>query len=362
WLDRKSTSPPKDFTEATLLRAMETAGKQIEDEDLKEALKENGIGRPSTRAAIIETLYKRDYIRKDKKKIIPTQVGIDLIGLIKNPTLKSPELTGQWERKLRQIESGAFPPQEFLAELQQLVQEISREVIYDNRSLRIEAPAEAEAAGKKTAPKENAASVSGPAKTVGKNAKKVKAAAAEPGAEMGTCPNCREGKILKGKQAFGCSRWREGCTFRLPMEWHGKGLTDKQITTLLKGGKPVVKGLVSESGQKFDAALLLNERQELQFEKVASGPAADPFAVCPKCGQGQMLKGKTAYGCSRFREGCTVLLPFEIAGKKLTEKQIGELLLKGKTAKIKGFTSPKTGNKFEAQLILSPEGKVVFQF
>ncbi len=360
-LDRKMTSPPKDYTEATLLRAMETAGKQVEDDDLKEALKENGIGRPSTRAAIIETLYKRQYIQKDKKKIIPTQVGIDLIGLIQNPTLTSVELTGQWERKLRQIESGVFKAEDFMAELQQLVYEMVKEVKYDNRNLRIEAPAETVPAAKSGTAK--AAKSNGKSTPVAKPAKTVKTAevSGEP-LVIGLCPACKTGNVLKGKQAYGCSRWREGCTFRLPMIWHEKALTDKQVIAILKNKKPVLKGLLAGNNEKFDAALFLNERHELQFEKVAGGKPADPLEKCPSCQQGRVLKGNAAFGCSRFRDGCTLRVPFELAGKQLTEKQISELLLKGKTGKIKGFVSPKTNNKFDAALILNPEGKVTFQF
>lgn len=179
---------------------------------------------------------------------------------------------------------------------------------------------------------------------------------------MGDCPACKTGKILKGKQAYGCSRWKDGCTFRLPMTWHEKPLADKQVVAILKNKKPVIKGVLAANNEKFDAALFLNERYELQFEKVAAGPPADPFENCPCCKQGKVLKGNAAYGCSRFRDGCTLRVPFELAGKQLTPKQVTELLLKGKTAKIKGFVSPKTNEKFDAALVLNPEGKVAFQF
>ena len=353
WLDKKMTSPPKDFTEATLLRAMETAGKQVEDDELKEALKENGIGRPSTRAAIIETLYKRQYIKKDKKKIIPTQIGIDLIGVIQNPTLTSVELTGQWEKKLRQIESGVFRPEEFMAELQQLVQEMVTEVKYDNRNLRIEAPAE-------TSTKYAAKTETKNATEKAEKTAKPKAEKAAANGELGNCPACAEGKILKGKSAFGCSRWKDGCKFRLPMDFQGKAFNDKQIAAILKNKKPVLKGLQDANGQKFDAVLFLDEKFELQLEKVEAVPKVDPFEKCPVCKQGKVLKGNTAYGCSRFREGCNLRLPFELAGKTLSDKQIAELLLKRKTGKIKGFVSPKTGNKVDDQLVLNDEGKVTF--
>ncbi|MBP5396229.1 MAG: DNA topoisomerase III, partial [Bacteroidales bacterium] len=128
-LAEKQTTPPKPYTEATLLRAMETAGRLVEDESLREALKENGIGRPSTRAAIIETLFKRQYIRKERKSLQPTPTGVELIGLIHEELLKSAELTGQWEKKLRDIESRRYAATQFLAELKQMVTELVQEVM-----------------------------------------------------------------------------------------------------------------------------------------------------------------------------------------------------------------------------------------
>ncbi|GAB2539506.1 type IA DNA topoisomerase [Rufibacter soli] len=352
-LERKATSPPKDYTEATLLRSMETAGKQVEDDELKEALKENGIGRPSTRAAIIETLFKRNYIRKEKKKILPTQTGIDLIQVIKNPTLKSAEMTGQWEKKLRQIEAGEFAAEEFLHELKQLVWEMVQEVKQDNNRVTIQPT---EVAGKPTE--------SEPAKKGEKTKKEPKSSLAATDGSLGNCPACGTGKILKGSQAYGCVRFREGCQFRLPMSFKGKPLTEKQVQALLKKGKtPVVKGLVDEeTGEKFDGALVLSSNHELQAEKAEAKEKKPVVLICPKCSQGQMLKGKTAYGCSRFRDGCQFMVPFEIHGKALSDSNIQALILKGKTPKIKGFTSPKTGNKFEAALKLNEEYKVVYLF
>ncbi|CAA9242818.1 MAG: DNA topoisomerase III [uncultured Adhaeribacter sp.] len=352
-LDRKMTSPPKDYTEATLLRAMETAGKQIEDEELKEALKENGIGRPSTRAAIIETLFKREYIRKEKKKIIPTQMGIDLIGLIRNPTLKSPELTGQWEKKLRQIENGEFSADAFLLELKTLVQDIVQEVKIDRTVLSIEA--------RPASPKNIPARPE--SKTDTKSVKN-KNAPATPAAGFGSCPACKTGYILKGTQAYGCSRWKENCTFRLPIQFGGRDIPEKALRTLLQKGKsPVIKGLqLAGSADKTDAILVLDAQLNLKAEPAVKKSAADPFAQCPKCRQGKILKGNSAYGCSRFREGCGFVVPFSLAGKSLSEKNITDLLTKGKTPQIKGFTSTKTGNKFDAALKLNEEWKVIFQF
>ncbi|MDQ3292682.1 MAG: DNA topoisomerase, partial [Bacteroidota bacterium] len=352
-LDRKMTSPPKEYTEATLLRTMETAGKQIEDEELKEALKENGIGRPSTRAAIIETLFKREYIRKEKKKILPTQMGIDLIGVIKNPTLKSPELTGQWERKLRQIESGNFSPDAFLTELKNLVNEMVQEVKVDRTVLAIEPK-----------PVSSPVAATKPASSKPTESKQNKSVEKNNGNGFGLCPACKTGQILKGSQAYGCSRWKEGCTFRLPISFGEKEIPAKAIQALLAKGKtPVLKGLnLPEQGGKIDAYLILDNNLSLQAQTAEKKPAADPFAKCPKCQTGKILKGNSAYGCSRFREGCSFLIPFAFAGKTLSEKNIADILLKGKTPKLKGFISPKTGNKFDAVLKMNEEGKIIFKF
>ena len=134
-LAQKFTQPPKPYTEATLLRAMETAGKLVENEELREAMKENGIGRPSTRAAIIETLYKRNYIRKEKKNIAATKTGIELVGLIRNELLKSAELTGQWEKKLRDIEKREYDAKRFIEELKVMLGEVVNDVLRDNSSM-----------------------------------------------------------------------------------------------------------------------------------------------------------------------------------------------------------------------------------
>ena len=203
-LTEKWTSPPKPYTEATLLRAMETAGKLVDDESLREVMKENGIGRPSTRAAIIETLFKRNYIKKIRKSLEPTPTGIELIGLIHEDLLKSAELTGIWEKKLREIEQHKYEARQFLDELKQMVTEIVSTVMLDNSNRRV-AAAVAEQKPKKAAPKKAAAT------------KKPKAVpdAANPDAIIGQpCPLCGKGYILKGKTAYGCSEWRNGCGWR----------------------------------------------------------------------------------------------------------------------------------------------------
>jgi DNA topoisomerase-3 len=167
-LKEKTTTPPKYYTEATLLRAMETAGKTVENDELREAMKENGIGRPSTRAAIIEKLYQRKYIVKQGKSLRATETGINLIHLIISPLLKSAELTGLWEKKLREIERGEYTAQDFLVELKEMTSGVVRDV------------------------KSNKAGM--------------------------LCPVCRQGLIIRGNTQYGCSRWREGCTYREPFD------------------------------------------------------------------------------------------------------------------------------------------------
>ena len=207
-LAEKWTTPPKPYTEATLLRAMETAGKLVDDESLREVMKENGIGRPSTRAAIIETLFKRNYIRKVRKSLEPTPTGIELIGLIHEDLLKSAELTGIWEKKLREIEQHRYEARQFLDELKQMVTEIVTTVMLDNSNRRV-AAAVVEEKPKKTASKKAAAP----------RPKKPQPApaAANPDAIIGQpCPLCGKGYVIKGKTAYGCSEWRNGCTYRKP--------------------------------------------------------------------------------------------------------------------------------------------------
>ena len=355
-LESKTTQPPKDYTEATLLRGMETAGRHIDDEELRQAMKENGIGRPSTRAAIIETLFKRNYIKREKKRIVPTPTGVELIGLIRNPTLKSAELTGQWEHKLRQIERGELSSEGFLGELSGLVREMVQEVKQDNRGRMVTSgSAEMELKGKSDELKN----------TVGKKGSTSSPLpfTLPPGGGLGYCPACKTGHVVRGKTAFGCVRFREGCTFRLPAEVHGKRLSDPQVKALLaKGRTPVMKGFIGAEGQKFDAAIGLDASFQpllLQVADAKPGAAPDSGQIpCPVCKLGTMLKGKAAYGCSRFREDCQFRVAFEWGGKTLTETQLKQLLRRGETGVIKGFLSAKTGKKYDAALKVE-EGRVV---
>ncbi len=206
---KKFTQPPKPFTEATLLRAMETAGKNVEDDSLRDALKENGIGRPSTRAAIIETLFRRRYIAKQRKSIFPTATGKELIATIHENLLKSAELTGQWEKKLREIERGEYSAPQFIAELKEMVSRIVTSVMAEQNTKRVTwtaTPAKAKTTKASTTRKTN-------------DSKNAMPQPKEPEVKEGdVCPLCGKGKVIRGKTALGCSRWNEGCSFRAPLK------------------------------------------------------------------------------------------------------------------------------------------------
>lgn len=214
-LTEKWTTPPKYYTEATLLRAMETAGKFVEDEELRSALKENGIGRPSSRAGIIETLFKRHYIRRERKNLVATATGIELIDLIKEELLKSCELTGIWEKKLRDIEHKTYDPAQFIKELKAQINVIVHDVLADNSSRRVTMLTEEDLKKKKpTKPKSKKPARQQQTATQQQTAsEQQQTSRIEVGAP---CPVCGKGTIIKGKTAYGCSRWREGCKFRHP--------------------------------------------------------------------------------------------------------------------------------------------------
>ncbi|MST83091.1 DNA topoisomerase 3 [Hallella mizrahii] len=229
-LTEKMTQPPKHYTEASLLRAMETAGKFVDDDELRAAMKENGIGRPSSRASIIETLFKRHYIRRERKNLVATPTGIQLIDTIHEKLLTSCELTGIWEKKLRDIEHHKYSPQLFIDGLKEQVTKIVQDVLHDNSNRQIES-GEPEPAPKPSGPKKGGAGSarqstkrSAASRKKATSSASAAAFAASPSSapvltkgklKVGDpCPKCHQGHIIQGKTALGCSRWREGCDFR----------------------------------------------------------------------------------------------------------------------------------------------------
>ncbi len=317
----KQTQPPKYYTEATLLRAMETAGKQVEDLELRDLMKENGIGRPSTRANIIETLFKRSYIVRQKKNLVPTITGIELIKTIRNEMLKSVELTGLWEKKLRQIEKGEYDARNFMVEMKQMVTDLVQEVLKENyASITI-----AEENQKKAIKSENLAK---PEEKTGKESK------ASNDIPL-SCPKCKKGIIMKGKTAYGCNAFKDGCNFKISFEQSGKKLTDNQVLTLIEKRKtPKIKGFL-KNNQKVNGIIVLTNdfTVKLQVEEVKTAETLTPARTnqilhCPVCKQGILLKGNKAWGCNKFREGCRFIIPFDELIQKFNTSELTAEVLK----------------------------------
>ena len=227
-LVKKTTQPPKPYTEGTLLRAMETAGKTVDDESLREAMKENGIGRPSTRSAIIETLFKRRYIRRERKNIAVTPSGIALIDTIHDQLLKSAKLTGLWENKLRRIERGDYQAAEFMMELKEMVTTLVDNVLKDNSGEYIPVEKEPDSTAKPSAKP----GLKGQRGNKTAQAAKPRVPGIKDLSEV-KCPICGQGHILKGKTAYGCSLYAAGCTLRLPFAEYPDSLTPEQLSRRL---------------------------------------------------------------------------------------------------------------------------------
>ncbi|PIE99415.1 MAG: hypothetical protein CR961_00670 [Polaribacter sp.] len=279
---------------------------------MRELMKENGIGRPSTRASIIETLFKRKYIERQKKIIVPTQTGIDLIDLIDNELLKSAELTGLWEKKLREIERGEYHASTFINQMKKMVDNLVYEVRSSNKKVRLSAENH----------KQKSVSVDKKSNTkktiIGK-----------------TCPKCKEGKLLKGSSAFGCSNFGNSCDFKLDFTIFDKKISENQLIRLLeKGSTTNLKGFTINE-KKQVGSLVLNNNFKVEFkvkEKKEKQQIPDKI-ICPKCKKGIILKGKSAYGCSEFNKNCDFLINFEsikekAKGKTLTRELVYNIIIK----------------------------------
>jgi DNA topoisomerase III len=364
---RGETTPPKPFTEGSLLGAMETAGKLVEDEQLKEALKERGLGTPATRAAIIETLIERGYITRDKKSLAATDLGRYLVAIVQNRSLKSAELTGDWEAKLRQIERGRLAPREFMAEIVQYTRDVIR---------------------------------SDDAATLDRG-------------RLGDCPRCGR-PVIAGKRGYGCSGWRDGCRFVLWREFRDQTLTEDQVrellqrrvlgTTTLDGPAKVIVHLtdtgalteipVPAGGRQKSARTGKSARRapkhrtrpaassaprrrtvpgtvgpDAVSERPArnapgspaqtDGPGAATLGPCPLCGTG-VVEQPNSYRCGGWKQGCKFAVWKTIASKAIGASTARSLLKSGKTAMLKGFRS-KGGKAFQARLKLEA-GEVRFDF
>ena len=371
---RGETTPPKPYTEGSLLGAMETAGKLVEEEQLKEALKERGLGTPATRASIIETLLERGYITRDKKSLAATDLGRYLVAIVQNRSLKSPDLTGDWEAKLRQVERGRLGPGDFMAEI----------VRYTREVIRSDDPATVDPA------------------------------------RLGDCPRCRR-PVIRGKRGYGCSGWRDGCPFVLWREHRGHSLSEHQVRELLQrrvlgpltidgsaqvilhltengalteipvptGGRtrPTKTGWTARlaardpTGSVPSTGLRRRKSTRRGKESQTRGPdaavekespeivrrpaketerfASTALGPCPLCGSGVVEQAKS-YGCSGWKQGCKFTVWKTIAGKAIGVRTAQSLLRTGQTPLLKGFRS-KAGKPFEARLTLEG-GEVRFDF
>ena len=290
----KETKPPNQFTEATLLRAMETAGKQVDDEELRDLMKENGIGRPSTRANIIETLFRRKYIKRNKKQVLPTVTGIQLIDTIQNDLLKSAELTGSWEKQLKDIEKGEFTAAAFIKNMKRMVDALVYEVRSETKRANISH-----------------------AVTVKKRIAKVEAKK-DAGITAEKCPKCKQAQIIKGKSAYGCAAYKTGCNFVMPFKFGDKKISEKQFIRLLQKGSTVnLKGFKTGSGT-VEGLLRFDDNFKLKLEPKTTTVKAKPNELtCPKCKKGTVIKGKTAYGCSAYKSGCDFKVTFDTVRAKI---------------------------------------------
>ncbi|MBU2929033.1 type IA DNA topoisomerase [Winogradskyella psychrotolerans] len=287
----KQTKPPNQFTEASLLRAMETAGKQVEDDELRDLMKENGIGRPSTRANIIETLFRRKYIKRNKKQILPTITGIQLIDTIQNELLKSAELTGSWEKQLKDIEKGDYSASAFIRGMKRMVDALVYEVRSEKVQTRISAVNN---------------------KPVGTSKAKTKSKSKSSALVGSACPKCKAGALLKGKSAYGCNLYGKSCDFTLPFSFGNKKISEKQYIRLLTKGSTVnLKGFKVENSTQ-EGLLRFDADFKLKFEpkQTAKKQTINAGDTCPKCKTGKILKGKTAFGCSNYKSGCDFRVGF----------------------------------------------------
>jgi len=337
-LVEKQTQPPKYYTDATLLRAMETAGRKVSNEELSDLMKENGIGRPSTRANIIETLIRRKYTIRKRKMILPTDLGVQLIDTIENPLLKSVELTGQWEKKIRMIEAKQYKTSIFIEEMKKMTDDLVTEVRMSMGKSKIDL---SNVVDRKWSKSNNSKS------GVPKRNKEVKPprrskSKASSNSKKSTitdcsCPKCRKGKLIKGKTAYGCSEWKAGCTFTLQDNFMGKKISENQLLRLIQKSSTVKLKGFKQNGVKVSGVVTWNKDYTMQLipeegaQQKDNRKFSDDSLLCPSCKKGKIIKGKTAYGCSDWKAGCTFKYLFsdirtKAAGKPLTKALVMNII------------------------------------
>jgi len=314
-INQGKTTPPKPYNEASLLGMMESAGKTCDDEELKEALKEKGLGTPATRASIIEVLIKRNYIQRQKKLLLSTESGRHLISIIADDRLKSAAMTGEWEAKLKKIEHNTYNPDQFMDEIIQFTQQLkdeSTKPLYDD-------------------------------------------------SKLGNCPLCQH-PVIEGRQGYGCSQWKAGCKFVLWKQAFHLTITRDMACQLLQNGRTLNAYAIKINDEVFNAQLTLNTLGEMGYNTLQNQPVqniTDALADCPLC-NGKIIETSKAYSCSEWRNGCKAVIWKTIAHKTITPTMAKKLLSKGETGVLKGFKSTK-GTEFEVNLKLV-DGKVEMDF
>lgn len=312
------TEPPKRYTEPDLITAMETAGKNIEDEQARTLMKaENkGLGTAATRAAIINSLFTRGYLTKKGKSIIPTEKGIFLIDNLPVEDLKSAELTGQWEKRLHEISVGNDEYSDFVTAMEQTVKNWYSQITSSN------------------------------------------VAAYTSAVEQLSCPFCHT-NIIKSKSGYFCSKRKEtGCSFSVGFEICGKKISDEQFIKLVQDGKTsLIKGFHKKDSDKtFDAYLIVDQsEQKIKFQFPEQ-------LCCPICNK-KLLKGKFGWFCAGKKDGCTFSISSEFCGKKITDAQVEKLIKNGRTGPIKGFHKKDGDKEFDSYLVVDKQQrKVKFEF
>ena len=310
------TKAPAIYSEATILAAMETAGKKIDDEELRQAMKDCGLGTPATRAQILEKLINVKYIRREKNKLLPTPKGEYMIDCILSDALWSPELTGNWEKKLNNMAQSRGDRGEYMEEIKTFTKDVIKTVADDNSY------------------------------TIGADQK-----------IYGACPTCDKGKIIETPKAYSCSQWKsDSCSFAIWKEMAQKKITETHVKALLKSGETkVIKGFKSREGKPFDAAIkIINGDVKFNFQKETLG-------CCELCENGQITETAKAYSCDQWRElGCKVVIWKEIASRKISKAEAKTLIEKKELNDLEGFKS-RAGDSFKASLMLTPEGRVQFK-
>ncbi len=310
------TSAPKRFNEASLLQLMETAGKNVTDETLKEALKDKGVGTPATRASIIEVLITRKYVERRKKNLVSTDSGRALIALVKDERLKSPELTGEWEFRLKQIERGEYEPRVFMNE----VEAYTREILQGKAEATIDLT------------------------------------------NLGPCPCCHA-PVMRGRTGYGCSKWKDGCKFVLPGVLWGLTVSPVLVREVLIHKRSLTPHSIEVDGARHFAHLRFDKKGQPAYDLAEAAKKADSaeesLGACPVCA-GDVVVGKKAYGCSNWRNGCRFVVWKVIAQKEITTDIVQQLLSDKVTAMLTGFTS-KAGKPFDAKLrVVGGEVKLDF--